>query len=78
MKNRRTYTVVKLGVKYAGPCVKCGTRTGERPFELEKTILLKGEDMTYAVAHAACLGVRVRHRVQGGVAANLPSEITVE
>lgn len=60
-----TATVVKLGVRFAGRCVVCGRHTGDRPFEMEDTLLVLVEGK-HRVAHPSCAGGATKGRVQGG------------
>lgn len=62
---KTTYSVICLGAKFEGRCVKCKQPTGKRSFELADTILLRGPD-GYAVAHPMCVGITTKSAVGGG------------
>lgn len=73
-----SYSVVRLGAKFPGRCVSCGSETGARAFELAVTILLKGGDGKYAVAHPRCLGLQTKNKIGGGVVMRSELPPTVE
>jgi hypothetical protein len=71
--------VLGIGAKYPGRCAVCGRPTGDRPFELAETVLLRQADGKYRVAHARCTGGRVRHKVSGGsVLVGAPAEVEIQ
>ncbi len=65
METTTTWTVNRLGVKFAGRCVVCESQTGDRSFELADTLLLRAGSR-WGVAHPRCAGVRTKGCVGGG------------
>lgn len=74
-----TYSVLGLGAKFEGRCVKCRQPTGKRSFELADTILLRGPDGKFAVAHPTCVGIATKSAVSGDrkIRGALPETISV-
>lgn len=72
------YTVVGLGAKFGGRCVKCQQPTGSRSFELADTILLRDPDSKFAVAHPLCIGITTKGKIGGDRAVRGLLPVTVE